>query len=298
METWIIIVLCVTIVVLGFVIAKKNSRIKVEEKLKISAVDRLEHRLNQLKWYNDLFTSHAEYKVFSLPTVRTILTNLENEKNAEDRTLEEDERKKLREFFLELQGILFEKFIMGLPAEVESLSAIIEFDTKHLLSKFVTKRLEDRVMEIWKVYVEDAVRDADEVDYAFELVKGKTFFHYHISGVDSSISTGPWYEILQRKADAIATSNLRSRQDEMNEYMHEYGGEKLSAVLPYVIEIAERKHLSSNGKTLILSRLEPVIEKALKFVYMKANDSKYLAQKFAEFKEIQERLYPKAKATA
>ncbi len=131
-------------------------------------------------------------KLFDLEAIRGLIGHLSlpSPKRVEMFTnLTNSQSDKLKEFLLNLQAILFERFILLLPIEPRvdnihsSLDQIINFDPKYLrklideIDYDENKRVVPHVEKIWKATLAEA-HNLQIIEILFNKVKGTYFFYY------------------------------------------------------------------------------------------------------------------------
>ena len=288
-----------TIIALG--IFGIRQRVQLIEALRISDLKekRYEQIFNNLSAYQYLFLHGADFKggLFSLNIIRKILTNL-GENKMDVGSLNKNDSSKLKDFFLMLQGVMFQRFILNLPITGESLEKIINFDYKHLLSAFGSgdKTLERHVMKIWQAHV-DELKDADGIKFAFDQVKDKQFFHGLSSIVrfptSQELSNLGWVQILQKRADEIAEQDFQVVLKSANNHFNGSCFDLLAKSIQQLKDLIDRDLISQSQKLRMLVLAKPMIENTVSFFYKHIEaPSISQAEKYLETRKIYEFLYP------
>ncbi len=294
MEFWIIILACTTaLLAIYAIIARMDiSRLKLDLKLK---GDKQYAQLMQFVWYNGFFNPES---VFDLETIKSYLHEMalpEEERSAEFSNLGEEEFSRFQKFFLELNGIQHERFILHLNESKIGLDKYLAYDNpflcpgKNYLSD--SEELEQKVMRLLKA----GVAECDtyyEIDLLFEAIteKERQFFHFPEAARTNVhwLDDQEWFKYMVTRADAITKNDAEwifqkmkaGKLNDSNYYQETYS----NCIVAY--KMLDRQLISHQCLMNIKDEFTDVLSTIVHIFYKGSETDPDVALKYAELSKI------------
>jgi len=268
---------------------KKNAVIEELKKERDIISETAKSRLDKIQEYQDFFDKKS--KSLSLDGIQILLDYIYkyNVVTPFTRLFSDKEQKDIKDFFLALQGMMFEKFILDLSMDAGSFIKIINFNYKYILSEYSTKNHEvtRKVLEVWQRYVATLPNER-VINEAFEMIKSNPFFDKTFDPDDEK-TIPEWYVILTNQMDILSERSMISLHDEMKGM---WSIDLVCNNTNCMIGITQRRHLSSSGKKHMMELLKPSLTTSIQRLSENSGKSIETAEKCLEYRKIQERLFP------